>query len=257
MAYSAGIWQCCDFEIFKIIKYMCIYHEMWYLHMENIKYIICKGVGRGMSPCTVTKYELLSFWTHDFWLSARSRHPRQQGSWGLHGAHLGPVGPRRASCWPHKACYRGRYMLRINMSMEMKNTTRIFQSNSVLLRGKSCWHIWQPGFIYAISRMMYTLDYMFHTVYIYYLISHWCCICYGSYSIKLHVVMWRNVTEVSNHLVQCEHRWTKHRFYMCNQCNIDKIVCYLPLCYTNTGLQCFVIYSHFFNYCFCIRHDDN
>ena len=30
--------------------------------------------------------------------------PRQQGSWGQHGAHLGPVGPRWAPCWPHERC---------------------------------------------------------------------------------------------------------------------------------------------------------
>ena len=33
--------------------------------------------------------------------------PRQQGSWGQHGAHLGPVSPRWASCWSHEPCYQG------------------------------------------------------------------------------------------------------------------------------------------------------
>ena len=28
---------------------------------------------------------------------------------GQHGAHLGPVGPRWAPCWPHKTCYQGDY----------------------------------------------------------------------------------------------------------------------------------------------------
>ena len=31
-----------------------------------------------------------------------------QGSWGQHGAHLGPTGPRWAPCWPHELCYLGR-----------------------------------------------------------------------------------------------------------------------------------------------------
>ena len=26
---------------------------------------------------------------------------------GLHGAHLGPTGPRWAPCWPHGPCYQG------------------------------------------------------------------------------------------------------------------------------------------------------
>ena len=25
----------------------------------------------------------------------------------VHGAHLGPVGPRWAPCWPHEPCYQG------------------------------------------------------------------------------------------------------------------------------------------------------
>ena len=33
--------------------------------------------------------------------------PRQQGSWGQHGAHLVPVSPSWAPCWPHKLCYQG------------------------------------------------------------------------------------------------------------------------------------------------------
>ena len=35
------------------------------------------------------------------------QHPRQQSSWGQHGCHLGPVGPRWAPCWPHEPCYQG------------------------------------------------------------------------------------------------------------------------------------------------------
>ena len=31
----------------------------------------------------------------------------EQGSWGQHGAHLGPTGPRWAPCWPHELCYLG------------------------------------------------------------------------------------------------------------------------------------------------------
>ena len=32
---------------------------------------------------------------------------RYQGSWGKHGAHLGPVGPRWAPYCPHEPCYQG------------------------------------------------------------------------------------------------------------------------------------------------------
>ena len=36
---------------------------------------------------------------HERWL--------QQGSWGQHGAHLGPTGPRGVPCWPYEPCYQG------------------------------------------------------------------------------------------------------------------------------------------------------
>ena len=35
--------------------------------------------------------------------------PRWQGSWGQHGAHLGPTGPRWAPCWSHELCYLGNH----------------------------------------------------------------------------------------------------------------------------------------------------
>ena len=34
--------------------------------------------------------------------------PRKQISCGQHGAHLGPVGPRWVTRWPHELCYQGR-----------------------------------------------------------------------------------------------------------------------------------------------------
>ena len=33
-----------------------------------------------------------------------------QSSWGQHGIHLGPVGPRWTPCWPHEPCYEGRFV---------------------------------------------------------------------------------------------------------------------------------------------------
>ena len=36
-------------------------------------------------------------------------HPWYKDSWSQHGAHLGPTGPRWATCWPHELCYRGQY----------------------------------------------------------------------------------------------------------------------------------------------------
>ena len=33
----------------------------------------------------------------------------------VHGAHLGPTGPRRAPCWPHELCYLGKACLTITL----------------------------------------------------------------------------------------------------------------------------------------------
>ena len=45
------------------------------------------------------------------------RQPRNQSSWGQHGTHLGPVGPRWAPCWPHEACYQGHTVQLLNCTV--------------------------------------------------------------------------------------------------------------------------------------------
>ena len=37
----------------------------------------------------------------------KDAHPWYKGSWGQHGARLGPTGPRWAPCWPLQLCYLG------------------------------------------------------------------------------------------------------------------------------------------------------
>ena len=32
-------------------------------------------------------------------------------TWGPHGAHMGPTGPRLTPYWPHETCYQGQYVL--------------------------------------------------------------------------------------------------------------------------------------------------
>ena len=39
--------------------------------------------------------------------SQTSTVPRKQSSWSQHDAHLGPIGPRWAPCWPDEPCYLG------------------------------------------------------------------------------------------------------------------------------------------------------
>ena len=37
------------------------------------------------------------------------KYPDNKVHGGQHGAHLGPVAPRRAPCWPHEPCYQGTF----------------------------------------------------------------------------------------------------------------------------------------------------
>ena len=50
-------------------------------------------------------------WTNDYLVQIQQyiyrNHPRQQSSWGQHGAHPDPAGSRWAPCWPHEPCYQG------------------------------------------------------------------------------------------------------------------------------------------------------
>ena len=41
--------------------------------------------------------------------------PWEQGSWGQHGAHLGPTRPRWAPCWPHELCYLGWFCMCVHI----------------------------------------------------------------------------------------------------------------------------------------------
>ena len=38
---------------------------------------------------------------------------------GQHGAHLGPVGPRWAPCWPHEPCYQGSNYVMVSESAQL------------------------------------------------------------------------------------------------------------------------------------------
>ena len=52
---------------------------------------------------------MLSAWRRYDMGRCMPKVPRLQSLWGQHGAHLDPVGPRWAPCWPHEPCYQVRY----------------------------------------------------------------------------------------------------------------------------------------------------
>ena len=73
------------------------------LGSHNARYIMLKSLN-------IWKYgTIATFWWLDMLATDSYSQPRYQSSWGQHGAHLGPVGPRWAPCWPHEPCYQGSY----------------------------------------------------------------------------------------------------------------------------------------------------
>ena len=62
---------------------------------HNLYLVIRSGPNLSELSWHVKKYDLI--WSL----------PRYQSSWGQHGAHLGPIGPRWAPCWSHELCYQG------------------------------------------------------------------------------------------------------------------------------------------------------
>ena len=55
--------------------------------------------------CLLSQFAGKTDWVHA--LESMVNRPRYQDSWCQHGAHLSPIGPRWAPCWPHDPCYQG------------------------------------------------------------------------------------------------------------------------------------------------------
>ena len=58
------------------------------------------------------------------------KYPWEQGSWGQHGANLGPTGPRWAPCRPHELCYLGWL---IEFMSSIRNARRAEKTKGVAL----------------------------------------------------------------------------------------------------------------------------
>ena len=97
-------------------------YDMWFIHaLISMDYFFPGGEGQWSDPvhwASHPGHPQLSgadklpvyTWTEvqpQVWQSLTHWSPWWQGSWGQHGAHLGPTGPRWAPCWPHELCYLG------------------------------------------------------------------------------------------------------------------------------------------------------
>ena len=71
-------------------------HRRYTQHVQINTHIIC-ALFLAVTSCSSTVPMF----------SGEAALPWLQGSWGQRGAHLGPTGPRWATCWPHEPCYLG------------------------------------------------------------------------------------------------------------------------------------------------------
>ena len=83
----------------------CVYIELLYVIMHP-----CPNVSGGLAqPPMKLWHDMDQLLHHTEGPSAVQVHTWWQGSWGQHGIHLGPTGPRWVPYWPHEPCYQGCY----------------------------------------------------------------------------------------------------------------------------------------------------
>ena len=80
--------------------------QMWLMHARHPPESIAYAHNLTRIDC----YTVVTRWLWNcLWPPIMPSHPWQQGSWGQHGAHLGPTGLSWAPCWPRELCYLGLY----------------------------------------------------------------------------------------------------------------------------------------------------
>ena len=101
--WQIEIYQCTHWPLSYFVVACC------YLQTESREALcIIHDTLQIYEPQNITSW-VISYRVRCNTLCSKPRHPRWQGSWGLHGAHLGTTGPRWAPCWPHEPCYQGCY----------------------------------------------------------------------------------------------------------------------------------------------------
>ena len=88
-------------------------------------------------------------------------HPQIAISWGQHGAHLGPVGPRWAPCLPHEPCYQGLHlvqedptMLHILRQLLLYKTGKQLCISCVITVSLSCVAFWVKWCLVYVNSMI-------------------------------------------------------------------------------------------------------
>ena len=89
------------------------FNGIWFWIQTSFHENGSKNIIRKMLPilfrsrCIKMWCDLVAEVHHIYEMTLKTVPPWKQGSWGQHGAHLGPTGPRWAPCWPHEPCNLG------------------------------------------------------------------------------------------------------------------------------------------------------
>ena len=78
-----------------------------------------------------------------------------QGSYGLHGAYLGPTGPKWAPCWPHDPCYLGGFSVWIIIYSQYPIKSKPLLSRPSMAGSRCLFHR-QSFHIYPVMSFIYT-----------------------------------------------------------------------------------------------------
>ena len=109
----SGVWhqQHKHNHVWSLKYYFCLYilptfcyhfFLLWWYYCNKAFFMLCT-LCCNIPWCIV--YTLFNFIVPES-LITNDSILRKQNSWGQHGAHMGPVGPRWAPCWPHEPCYQ-------------------------------------------------------------------------------------------------------------------------------------------------------
>ena len=137
--------------------------------------------------------------------------PWLQGSYGQHGAHLGPVVPRWVPCRPHDPCYLGMCTW-FSLTLALHTTITVVQ------------------FCYIISINAYTYRKMHTHVY-----------KYASTSL---IHKYIRATQYIEHVISCKRAWI-HTNHVLSNLSIHIYVCIIYIKYTVITIVCMRLHSDF------------
>ena len=103
-----------DYDLYHVVHMMSKndleQYSLWTWFLINVKISLPRWGSFGVIIYPHEYYltgKILSLLWIGAWIISRWKPSQIAKFMGLYGAHLGPVGPRWAPCWPQEPCYQG------------------------------------------------------------------------------------------------------------------------------------------------------